>query len=301
MRLRIALCASFLATAGLAPRPAHAESGKLAEARRQVAASERSSSDDNESSGRGRRHHRHGSCEDEGLVEQLICGLLGCSCDDAGGAIELVSETEEPEEPPLTYASYPYASRHSPYMLEPDLLVASTSAELDAQLHSEHAVGRPWAGQLMLDAGYMSGIGRSSLDARVLTPSPFELEARNTLLYEPAARDYSIFGAALLGLRFASLHAVLMHVYAGPTHFGLLGEMHVGAELGGGMDVFLGRPWVLSARTSVAMFGENLFAPQTRVQLGYLFGRSEVFVGYEYVQIGSVGLSTPLLGTRLWL
>jgi hypothetical protein len=49
MRLRIALCASFLASAGLAPRPAHAESGKLAEARRQVEASERSSSDHNES------------------------------------------------------------------------------------------------------------------------------------------------------------------------------------------------------------------------------------------------------------
>jgi hypothetical protein len=185
-------------------------------------------------------------------------------------------------------------------LLDSELQVASTSSTLDAQLRAEHTVGRPFAGQLALDAGYLGGVAHSGIDARVLTPSPFELSARTTLLYEPSARDYSLFGAGELGLRFASLRAFSMRALAGPAYFGQPGQMQFGAELGLGLDVFLGRPWVLSVRASGVLLGD-LLCPDARIQLGYLFGRTELFAAYQYLRIGSVDLSTPLFGTRIWL
>ncbi len=91
-----------------------------------------------------------------------------------------------------------------------------------------------------------------------------------------------------------------MQLFGGFAYSGTVYEMLPGGELGPSMDVFLGRPWVLSAGASIAFVAEVL-APRARVQLGYLFGRSEVFVGYQYLRIGSVELSAPLLGTRIWL
>jgi hypothetical protein len=276
--------------------------GKLAQARSEA------SSDASNSRGRSQqRHHEHSRHHDDcsrGFFETWICGLLPCSDDCDSDEVEVSDidySAEEPDAPALSYARYPYASPLAPYLLEPELQVASTSSELDLQLHSERPTGRPFAGQLGLDVGYLDGIAHSSFEARLLTPTPFELGARNTFLFEPSAKDYSLFGAGELGLRFASLRVLMMRVFAGPLYFGKPGEMEIGAELGIGLELFLGRPWVLSARVAGGVLENDLLIPQARLQLGYLFGRTELFVGYDYLQIGSVNLSTPLLGTRIWL
>jgi hypothetical protein len=298
-------CVFALSTIGsLGPSPALAD-GKLSRAREEAHGSSSGESSSSSSSSSSQRHHghrrgHHDTCENQSFFDAVFCAILACDCGIPDYESDTVVVESQEDEPQPTYASYPYATSKSPYLLEPELQVASTSAELDAHLLAEHSPGRPWAGQLSLDAGFMSGIGQSTLNARVLMPAPFELSARNTLLWEPAARDYSLFGSAVLGIRFLQAPSVLMRLFGGFSYFGQLGDVAVGAELGIGMDVFLGRPWVLSANAATAFVGQA-FAPQARVQLGYLFGRSEVFVGYQYMQIGSVGLSTPLLGTRIWL
>jgi hypothetical protein len=231
----------------------------------------------------------------------VVCAIFPCSSDGSETYYETDTYVVEgPPEPQPTYARYPYAAASSPYLLAPELEVASTSTTLDAQLLAEHTPGRPWAGQVSLDAGFMSGIGQNSLDLRVLMPGRFELSARNTVLWEPAARDYSLLGSAVLGIRFLQTPTALMRLTGGLSYFGHLLHAEPGAELGIGMDLFLGRPWVLSASASAALIGQTV-TPQARIQLGYLFGRTEVFAGYQYLQIGSVSLSTPLLGTRIWL
>lgn len=287
----------------LGVRPiAHAE-GKLSQARREASADDSGGGSDGSHERHHEHHHEHHHHQ-RGFFEGLICGLLSCDDDDDAGPSEATTVAYGDEElpaPALSYALYPYASPLAPYLLEPELQVASTSSELDLQLHSERPIGRPFAGQLGLDAGYLDGVAHTSFEARVLTPSAFEFGARNMFMYEPAENDYSLFGAAELGLRFASMRVLMMRVFAGPLYFGKPGEMAVGAEVGGGFDLFLGRPWVLSARVAGGVLENNLFVPQVRVQLGYLFGGYELFAGYEYLQVGSVDLGSPILGTRIWL
>jgi len=291
-----------------ATTPAAAD-GKLSRAREETRGSGGDSNSRSRDSRKEPEHHHHrrahshhsDSSHDQSLGDAVVCAIFPCSGDSSETYYEADTYVVAgPPEPQRTYASYPYANASSPYLLEPVLEVASTSTTLDAQLLAEHTPGRPWAGQVSLDAGFMSGIGQNSLDLRVLMPGRFELSARNTLLWEPAARDYSLLGSAVVGLRFLQTPAALMRLTAGLSYFGHLLHAEPGAELGMGMDLFLGRPWILSASASAALIGQTV-VPQARIQLGYLFGRSEVFFGYQYLQVGSVSLSTPLLGTRIWL
>lgn len=205
------------------------------------------------------------------------------------------------EPPPALYATYPYASPLGAYILDAELLVASTAqANLDARLRADHTKAQPWAGQLMLDAGFLHGVAHSTFDARVHMPGRIGLAARNAFLYEPSVRDYSILGAFDIGVRALQAHWLMVHLFAGVVWFGHAPDLFGGAEIGLSFDAFLGKPWVLSGRVGGG-FAEDAAIPHARLQLGYLFGRVEVFAGYEYLQIGSIDLSTPFLGTRLWL
>lgn len=152
----------------------------------------------------------------------------------------------------------------------------------------------------MLEGGYLLGVSHSGLDARLLTPSLFELALRGTVLYEPALQDRAFLGAAELGLRVLSLRPLLVRLFASALYFEQGGYENSGGELGIGLDLFVGRPWVVTARASGAVLGDSVVS-RARVQLGYLFTRYELFVAYEYLRIGSVNLSAPLIGTRLWL
>ena len=303
MRHRSALFATCILTCGSLATPAYAD-GKLARAREEASGRSSSGSSSSGSSSsssgtfddsrqsRSHRHKRHHHHADP-------CGhqTFGCAPPMYTDEVEYVPLNQLPQP---TYSSYPYETSRSPYLLDPVLQVASTSASLDAYLRSEHTAGQAFAGQLSLDAGFLAGVGRSNLSVRVLMPGPLEVSARNAVLWEPAANDYSLFGALAIEARVAQSQVAFLRVFAGFAYFGQIREMLTGGELGLSMEVFLGRPWILTASASATYVGEVL-APQARVQLGYLFGRSEVFVAYQYLQIGSVDLSAPLLGTRIWL
>lgn len=211
-------------------------------------------------------------------------------------------EYEVIEPPPSLYATYPYASPLGAYVLDAELLVASAdpSGRLDVRLRADHAKAQPWGGQLMLDAGFLHGVAHSTFDARVHPPGRIELAARNAFLYEPSVHDYSILGAFDVGVRALQAHWLMVHLFAGVVWFGHAPDLLGGAEVGLRFDAFLGRPWVLSGRVAGG-FADEAVIPSARIQLGYLFGRVELFAGYEYLQIGSIDLSTPFLGTRLWL
>jgi hypothetical protein len=313
MQLRSALFAMCTLACTTLANPASAD-GKLSRARDEASGRSSSSSrssdtsssssnsfssstfDDHRSSHshRHKRHHHHADpCAHPTGIDAASCGYPSTYI----GEVEYVPMNLLPQP---TYSSYPYETSRSPYLLDPELQVASTSASLDAHLRAEHTAGQAFAGQLSLDAGFLAGVGRSNLSMRVLMPGPLEVSARNAVLWEPAANDYSLFGALAIEARVAQSRFAFLRLFAGFAYFGQIREMLTGGEVGVSMEVFLGRPWVLTASASAAYVGEVL-APQARLQLGYLFGRSEVFVAYQYLQIGSVDLSAPLLGTRIWL
>lgn len=308
MQLRSTLFATCTLACVSVATPTYAD-GKLSRARDE--ASGRNSSDSRSSSSisssdsafdvhrsshshRHERHHHHAdACAHQTVFDAAGCGRPSTYTDE----VVYVPSNQLPE---ATYSSYPYETSRSPYLVDPELQVASTSATLDAHLRAEHTAGQAFAGQLSLDAGFLAGVGRSNLSMRVLMPGPLEVSAHNAVLWEPAANDYSLFGGLAIEARVAQSQVGFLRLFAGFAYFGQISEMLTGGELGLSMEVFLGRPWILTASASAAYVGEVL-APQARVQLGYLFGRSEVFVAYQYLQIGSVDLSAPLLGTRIWL
>lgn len=204
---------------------------------------------------------------------------------------------------PQTYASYPYASSRGTYLLEPDLQPwADTSVDESGSASTpDSAVGRAWAGQLSLDAGYLLGVMHGHWSARLLTPSRFELAVRGTLLYEPSLQDRAQLVAAEFGLRVLQLDWLMVRLFAAAQSFDQGGALtQYGGELGIDLDLFLGAPWVVSLRGAGAILGEALVST-ARIQLGYLFERYEVFVAYQDFRIGAVDLSSPLVGLRVWL
>jgi hypothetical protein len=203
---------------------------------------------------------------------------------------------------PETYASFPYASPHRSYMLEPDLRLwaAPDAGTMGSAGAPSDAVGRAWAGRLTLDTGYLLGVMHGSLGARLLTPSRFEFAVRGALMYEPSVRDRAQLLGLELAMRLLQFDALMVRLFAAVQNFDQGGLNQYGGELGIDADLFVGRPWVVSLRGSGAYLGDA-FVSTLRVQLGYLFERYELFVGYQDFRIGAVNLSTPLLGTRIWL
>jgi hypothetical protein len=233
---------------------------------------------------RHRDHHRHHHCRD------------ACGSYEAEG----FARYESAPRPTFLYASFPYASAVAAYLLDPELQLASSGGGLAARLRSEHVRGREWAGQIALDAGYLRDVAHTAIDMRVLMRGPFELGVRNRFMFEPAANDYSMFGAFELGLRFVEWRSLMVRVLGGPAYFGRFGDGLFGVEAGLGFDAFLGRPFVLSGRGTLAVVGDAVIG-QWRLQLGYLIGRSELFLASDVLHVGSVNLSAPVLGVRFWL
>ena len=67
-----------------------------------------------------------------------------------------------------------------------------------------------------------------------------------------------------------------------------------------GLDLFPVRPLVVSAQASAGNLGQAAVG-SARIQLGVAFRRFELLAGVEWLWIGDVELSSPLVGMRLWL
>jgi hypothetical protein len=64
-------------------------------------------------------------------------------------------------------------------------------------------------------------------------------------------------------------------------------------------DYFPARPFVLSGLIEGGTLGDTGIL-HTRESVGVLWHGAEFYVGYDFLQIGSSNIHTPMLGVRLW-
>ncbi len=64
-------------------------------------------------------------------------------------------------------------------------------------------------------------------------------------------------------------------------------------------DVFPAKPWVLSCPIDLGRLG-HAFVFEMRPTVGAAFRAIEVYAGYEYLSVGSVPVSGPVVGLRQW-
>jgi hypothetical protein len=209
-----------------------------------------------------------------------------------------------PPTPSAAYARYPYAGPHVGF-IQPGRdsgaeLAASDDAPTVRDPTAPVVATQAWAGQVALAAGYFAGVAHSDIDLRLLTPGRLELGVRGSMLYEPSAGDAAMLWGASLGYRLIQWNFMMARLLGGVRYFGDSQAGEMGVDLGLGLDLFLGRPVVVSATLSGGNLGQALVA-DARVQVGVMLKRTELFAALQYLRIGSSNLSTPLIGARLWL
>jgi hypothetical protein len=112
--------------------------------------------------------------------------------------------------------------------------------------------------------------------------------------------DEAVVGDADLMFRFAQSERVVMHAGLGFRMLSDSSRDRYGVNFAYGADFFPVRPLVLSPALDVGNVG-SLLVLHGRATAGLVWGRWEVFAGYDFLRIGSVNLQGPLVGLRLWL
>lgn len=237
----------------------------------------------------------------EGFVHALF--TIGDDDDDSNAS----DESPEPEPPPLHpefgYRSYPYQRDGAAYIVEIDRALAyvPVSAHSDVELAVLPAPVQPLAGQIALEGGHWDGLTRSGVAARLLTDTRFELDGRGLWLHEPASEaPDALLGDAHVAFRFAQSDALLLRMGLGVRFWSDRELEDIGLDALLGLDLFPVRPLVVSAQASAGNLGQAAVG-SARIQLGVAFRRFELLAGVEWLWIGDVELSSPLVGMRLWL
>jgi hypothetical protein len=245
--------------------------------------------------------------DDDSWVGDAIGGFFSALFDDDDETDSSAREdrpTYTPADPPgFGYSRYPYERPDTNYLVLPDRQLAyapgPVRSDVSPVLGPVHA--RPLAGQLALDGGYLDGVSRAGFSARFLTSTQLELDARAGWLHESASSTAdALHGDAHLGLRFLQTEAVLLRAALGVRFWSDAELDAAGLDALLGLDVFPVRPLVVSAQFGGGNLGQALVG-NARLQLGVALQRVELLAGIEWLQIGDVDLSSPILGVRLWL
>ncbi len=150
-------------------------------------------------------------------------------------------------------------------------------------------------------------LARGSLSVRAIFGA-IEVELRGSALAEPVAQG--VDWAGIVGVRgawaFTEGGPARARVMAGMiSYLDARGDVS-GAEMGFGVDVFPGAPWVLSGEFTGGVLGRAGLL-NGRASLGVLFGRTEVLVSWSHLWLLPfedgvvVDLGGPSLGLRAWL
>lgn len=267
---------------------------------------------------RARDEIRNGSDEDDddddddggGWIGDLIEGFVSAlfaggddDDDDSGASGEAPELDPTPLSPEFGYRSYPYQRDGAAYIVEVDraLAYAPANGYSDVQPAVLPASAQPLAGQIALEGGHWDGVTRGGLAARLLTDTRFEIDGRALWLHEPASdAPGALLGDAHASFRFAQTDAFLLRMGLGVRFWSDSEVEDIGLDALLGLDLFPLRPLIISAQASAGNLGQAAVG-SARMQLGIAFRRFELLAGVEWLQIGDVDLTSPLIGLRLWL
>lgn len=211
--------------------------------------------------------------------------------------------TEEPlelEEPPARppfqrlVGRFPYEARRAGWVVDP------TKANL-----KEH---RRISGRAAVEGSYQfGGLWRSGFAARIGSPR-LDVDTQMSFYIESDRSDAMYLGDTTLNFAPVALPGVVWRVGLGARYMldarlpGEPGarEYAAGWNFSTSLDVFPGKPFVISARLDRGMLYETPVW-RARGTVGMVYRRFELFAGYDHTQIKNVALGGPMLGLRAWL
>jgi hypothetical protein len=163
--------------------------------------------------------------------------------------------------------------------------------------------GKWWSGEIGIDGSQtLSGVGRLAGSARLDTSFRFGLQATwltfGEWLPNRQSFDSLSIGDADLTYRFAQSSHVQFRVGAGARFMLDPSGNKGGVNLLYAVDVFPVSPLVVTALGSIGSLGKAGVV-QGRLTAGAMLSAAEVFAGWDYLSIGDVRLSGPMLGTKL--
>ncbi len=256
-----------------------------------------------------KRNHCH--CDDNDNILGAILGaiLFGSSDDDDDYEINTYDDPPpprifpppEPEPPPptLKFPCYPYPLGLPGYMQVDPMPVEHLTGQKDELLNL-----KPWAIRVSIEDSYdfHSDINRFNGRFFAETRGGLGLHTSWDWLHEDLPTDQSddaVLGNIMLTYRFIEDKHFLMRWGVGVNLFSDDYRSDAGLNWMLGLDVFPCEPWVVSSIIEGGWIG-NTGTWHTQATAGYLFRGFEIYVGYDFRQIGSNNIHGPLAGLRLW-
>jgi hypothetical protein len=193
-----------------------------------------------------------------------------------------------------SYAAYPFS--HGPGVLR---VAPGSDADVDAQDARRVALA------VDAESGYLiQGVIPASMAMRLLLPFRLELDGRVSLLTDVLEQPVQLAAAATahLSYRFAQGKRFDFRTGLGARLFAL-NEVRPGFDMMYAVDSFIANSVVFRLELHLGSAGQA-FVGQARSTLGVMFGRTELYAGYDHTSyIGEAGrarLGGPVLGVRAW-
>lgn len=234
-------------------------------------------------SGRGnrRRHHGHDSCDD-GWISYWVVELSGYAL------------------------TSPWWGPH--YALQDDLRLQGYFPRFPydgrcGYVTTDPTVPRRWATRVRAD--YADQFGDTSRIGGHLLLSSASRWGLDTAMdrfeerFPGGGRDRLWMGDCNVVYRFAQSERAEFRTGIGFNWLDDPAQTDFGFNFTYGADFYPGRPWVLSSTLDWGSLGEaELF--RFRATVGAIVRRTEVYTGYEYLDIDSVQMNALVAGIRLW-
>jgi len=202
---------------------------------------------------------------------------------------------------PASFSDYPYDRTE---IREVGHEWVSTEGFLVLGQPGSAALGSSWYANTAVELGhdFTHDLERVRVQFLVETSSRFGLESGWDFWSEgldTPQRDDLLLGDLNLTYRFAQCPWMNWRAGGGLRWLADDRETNFGWNLTYGADFFPGRPWIMSGVLDYGSLGHEEFF-QARATAGWIRDRAEVYLGYDFTHVGSLGLHGPIVGLRVW-
>jgi len=197
------------------------------------------------------------------------------------------------------FPSYPYAKGQPGYMW----IRREVGEDEEPKPQPDFSRARGWSGRVAIEeSNDFDGINRASLRLLLETGSGLGVQTNWSYVHERLScgcMDESALGDVNLTYLFIQDEHLQMRLGLGARIISDRQITDVGFNFTIGADVYPRKPFVLSTTFDGGTLGKaGVFRAQGSV--GYIYKRWEIYLGYDYLRIGSTALQGPTLGLRLW-
>lgn len=192
-----------------------------------------------------------------------------------------------------SFARHPYAGGYPGYM----------AIDRTGTGEGPPAGFRPWSGRVFVEeSNDFDGLNRVNAQLLLETDSRFGFQGGWSYLSERlwcGCYDDAFLGDANVVFRFAQSECAQFRAGLGVRVLSDRYDTDVGFNFTYGADFYPGKPFIVSGQLDAGTLG-SAGVVRVRGTAGVIRSKFEVFVGYDYLRIGSVDLQGPVIGLRLW-